>query len=124
MQTVRSVLALALISIGLGVLAVGSDSALMGAFTVAVVVFLGARLTYSIMGLAQAHNLYFGNLGPLRPKSPLTFGKGKDANAVVGIRRFPMDRATYELFRPGEGVIIESLRWTNYPVAIYRGFRK
>ncbi len=123
-QTARSVAALALISIGLGVLAVSSNSGIMGAFTIAVVVFLGARLTYSIMGLMQAHNLYYGNLGPLQPRSPLGFGKGKDAWAVVGRRRFPMDRAIYAMLEPGEGLIIESLRWTNLPVTIYRGSRK
>ena len=124
LAVVRNVGALALISMGMGVLAGGSNSGILGALTVAVVVFLGARLTYSIMGLMQAHNLYYGNVGPLQRKSSFGFGKGKDSWAVVGRRRFPMDRDTYEMLRPGEGVIIESLRWTNMPVAIYRGFSR
>ena len=124
MQTLRSVAALALISIGLGVLAAGSNSTMMGALTVAVVVFLGARLTYSVMGLLQKHNLYFGQVGLLQPRRQLSFGKGKDAFVVIGRRRFPMDRATYDQLRLGEGVIIESLRWTNFPVTIYRGFNR
>ncbi len=45
----------------------------------------------------------------------------KPAYAMVGRAKFPMDVELYSQFSMGETLLIEHLRWSRMPVAIYRG---
>ena len=53
-----------------------------------------------------------GRFNPLLPKPYVT---------TVGSTRFPIDLELYERFSPGDTLLVEHLRWSRLPVAVYRG---
>jgi hypothetical protein len=53
-----------------------------------------------------------GRFNPLPPKPWVT---------TLGAVRFPIDLGTYQQFQLGDTLLIEHLRWSRLPVAIYQG---
>ena len=80
--------------------------------------------TRAFLGVVETmmrHGFVPGRLGPLLKRQPFNPLPPKPAVTVVGRVRFPIDRQTYEQFAPGDTLLVEHLRWSRLPVAIYRG---
>lgn len=67
------------------------------------------------------HGFVPGKLGPIVRRSPYNPLPPKPYVTTLGRVRFPIDLATYQQFEPGETLLIEHLRWSRLPVAIYKG---
>ena len=90
-------------------------------------VFLFAAVLFFARAILGGAEMYFrhgfvpGKLGPLVKRArfnPLT--PKPYMTAISGVR-FPIDKETHEQFELGETLLIEHLRWSRMPVAIYRG---
>ncbi len=80
--------------------------------------------TRSLLGgfeLYTRHGFVPGRLGPIVRRSPYNPLPPKPYVTTLGRVRFPIDLATYQQFEPGETLLIEHLRWSRLPVAIYKG---
>lgn len=67
------------------------------------------------------HRFVPGKLGMIVPRGRYNITALKPAYAFVGSVKFPMDLALYSQFSQGETLLIEYLKWSRLPVAIYRG---
>ena len=59
--------------------------------------------------------------GELTPRRRWNVLAPKPYIAWVGRVRFPFDAEVYSHFNPGDTLLVEHLRWSRLPVAIYRG---
>ena len=113
-----------LIAAGFGVLL--GVSYFMGLALPAYLFLIGTVLffTRGILGkweMYQRHGFVPGKLGPLVKRPPVNVLLPKPYLTTVGIVRFPIDKETHDQFREGETLLVEHLRWSRLPVAIYRG---
>lgn len=67
------------------------------------------------------HRFVPGVLGLIFRRSRFNILAVKPYIAMVGMLKVPIDLSTYEHFRPGDTLLIEHLRWSRLPVAIYKG---
>jgi len=89
-------------------------------FLVGTVLFF-TRVLFGGIELFGRHGFVPGKLGPLVKRPPTNILLPKPYLATVGIVRFPMDREAHERFNVGDTVLVEHLRWSRLPVAIYLG---
>jgi len=67
------------------------------------------------------HGFVPGRLGTLIPRMAFNPTNAKPATALVGRVKFPFDETVYGHFERGETLLVEHLKWSRLPVAIYRG---
>ena len=114
---------LAIAILGAAVVAAGATA---GAQLIAIVflvltVLLFTRALLGGLDVLVRHGFSPGRLGPLRRRAWHNLLVMKPYVAYVGYVRFPMDRETYDLFDLGDSLLVEHLRWSRLPVAIYLG---
>ncbi len=99
---------------------IGGSSLLASVFLVVAVLFF----TRTLLGgfeLYARHGFVPGKLGPIARRHPLNPMPPKPYVTTLGRVRFPIDLATYRQFQEGDTLLIEHLRWSRLPVAIYKG---
>ena len=87
-------------------------------------VYFFVRVFFGTIETFMKHRFSPGKLGVLVPRGPFNIGAMKPAYAIVGRGKFPMDIELYSQFNEGETLLVEHLRWSRLPVAIYRGHLK
>ena len=100
---------------------IGGSSILASVFLVIAVLFF----TRTLLGgfeLYARHGFVPGRLGPIAKRHPLNPLPPKQYVTALGRVRFPIDLSTYRLFEQGDTLLIEHLRWSRLPVAIYKGY--
>lgn len=121
--TTRNVI-IAVIAVGLFVPAqlfpLGGSSLLANVFLV-IGVFFFTRTMLGGFELYARHGFVPGKLGPIARRHPLNPLPPKPYVTALGRVRFPIDLSTYRLFEMGDTLLIEHLRWSRLPVAIYKG---
>ena len=98
----------------------GGSSLVANGFLVIAVYFF----TRTLLGgfeLYARHGFVPGKLGTIVRRHPLNPLPPKPYVTVLGRVRFPIDLAVYRLFEEGDTLLIEHLRWSRVPVAIYKG---
>lgn len=106
-----------------GLLLVGSRSlgsqflqaAAAGAF-----VFFGSRVTFNVVELITPHGFFQGPLKELRAYPPYNVLPPFRWFMVVGRAKFPVHARIYSQFEQGDLLLVEFLRSTRLPVAIYK----
>ena len=96
------------------------SSLLSSVFLVIAVLFF----TRTLLGgfeLYVRHGFVPGKLGPIARRHPLNPLPPKGYVTALGRVRFPIDLETYRQFEQGDTLLIEHLRWSRLPVAIYKG---
>ena len=98
----------------------------LGAFPISSVFLMIAVLffTRSVLGgfeLWTRHGFVPGRLGPIVRRNRINPLPPKPYVTTLGPVRVPIELATYRLFDPGDTLLIEHLRWSRIPVAIYKG---
>lgn len=99
---------------------IGGSSLLASVFLVIAVLFF----TRTLLGgfeLYARHGFVPGKLGPIARRHPFNPMPPKPYVTTLGRVRFPIDLATYRKFQEGDTLLIEHLRWSRLPVAIYKG---
>jgi hypothetical protein len=90
-----------------------------------VLLFLGVyffvRVFFGTVETFMKHRFVPGKLGVLIPRGQFNVGAMKPAYAYIGRAKFPMDIELYSQFSEGETLLVEHLRWSRLPIAIYRG---
>jgi hypothetical protein len=90
-----------------------------------VLLFLGVyffvRVFFGTIETFMKHRFVPGKLGVLIPRGQFNVGAMKPAYAYIGRAKFPMDIELYSQFSEGETLLVEHLRWSRLPIAIYRG---
>lgn len=102
-----------------------------GAYVGAIDLFAMAFLFVGIYFLIRAlfgttetfmkHRFVPGKLGIIISRGRFNVTALKPAIVYVGVVKFPMDIEVYSQFEPGETLLVEYLKWSHLPVAIYRG---
>lgn len=100
----------------------------VGGFPLSTVFLLVAVLffTRALLGgfeMYAKHGFVPGRLGPIVRRQRLNPLPPKPYVTSLGRVRFPIDLETYQQFEPGDTLLIEHLRWSRLPVAIYKGYR-
>ncbi len=90
-------------------------------FLLAGAVAFGLRAGLGGMELFMRHQFTPGVLGRLQARSPINILAPKRHLGWVGAVRFPMDPALHARFAEGDTLLVEYLRWSRLPVAVYRG---
>ena len=72
--------------------------------------------------LYARHGFVPGRLGPIARRHPFNPLPPKPYVTALGRVRFPIDLSTYRMFEEGDTLLIEHLRWSRLPVAIYKGY--
>jgi hypothetical protein len=113
------------------VLSIGGFLLAGAGFTVAVqLLSLGALfvgiyfMIRSVLGTVETfmkHGFVPGRLGTLIPRTKFNPANSKPAYVLVGRVKFPFDETVYSNFERGETLLVEHLKWSRLPVAIYRG---
>ncbi|MQF86109.1 MAG: hypothetical protein FI734_01395 [SAR202 cluster bacterium] len=98
----------------------------LGAFPISSIFLMIAVLffTRAVLGgfeLWARHGFIPGILGPIVRRNWLNPLPPKPYITTLSSVRFPIDLRTYRLFEPGDTLLIEHLRWSRLPVAIYKG---
>jgi hypothetical protein len=78
----------------------------------------------SLLGTLETfmkHGFVPGRLGTLIQRTKYNPTNAKPAYALVGRVKFPFDESVYRNFERGETLLVEHLKWSRLPVAIYRG---
>lgn len=83
-------------------------------------VFFTSRVTFNLMELFSPHAFFQGPLKDLHRHSPYNILAPFRWFMVVGRAKFPIHASVYGQFQPGDAVLVEFLRWTKVPVAIYK----
>jgi len=86
-----------------------------------VAVLFFARALLSGFELYARHGFVPGRLGPLVGRRRFNPLPPKPYVTTLGRVRFPIDLETYQQFEQGDTLLIEHLRWSRLPVAIYKG---
>ena len=103
-----------------GVALVTGGSTIASPFLVVTALFATRGGLGGLETLAK-HRFISGILGPLVPHRRFNFLAPKPSFAYVGAAKVPLEAHIYELFRPGDPLLVEHLLWSRLPVAIYRG---
>ena len=90
------------------------------ALALGVMVFFLSRVFFNIMELFSPHGFFQGPLKDLHPQGPFSVLAPFRTFMVVGRAKFPVSAAVYRQFTAGETVLVEFLRWSKVPVAVYR----
>jgi hypothetical protein len=93
---------------------------LTAVFLVGTVLFFTRALLGGLEMFAR-HGFVPGVLGALIQRRRYNLLAAKPYSAVVGRVKFPFDATVYGQFQPGDTLLVEHLRWSRLPVAIYRG---
>ena len=86
-----------------------------------IAIYFIVRSGFGVMEVFLKHRFSPGKLGEFMPRSRLNVTMMKPGIAWVGRVRYPMDLNTYGQFTPGDTLLVEYLKWSRLPVAIYRG---
>ena len=84
-------------------------------------VYFFVRVLFATAETFMKHRFVPGKLGMLVLRGQFNIAAMKPAYAMVGRVKFPMDIELYSQFSEGETLLVEHLRWSRLPVAIYRG---
>jgi hypothetical protein len=105
-----------------GVVMVGAliENAIVTGGLVALAVFFMARLVFAALDLFMGHYFYNGTVGLLSLRSPMNILAVKEAWVEIGSIKFPMDQETYRVLNQGQRLLVEYLRWSRLPVALYK----
>lgn len=109
---------------GAVLMAVSQATGQPGIFTSLLLVVAIFFFTRSLLGGAELyfrHGFVPGKLGPLVRRGRFNPLLPKPYVTTIGAVRFPIDLETYEQFSPGDTLLVEHLRWSRLPVAVYRG---
>ncbi len=98
----------------------GGVSIVGSIFLIGLVLFL-TRVVLGGLEMYARHVFVPGPLGPLIKRASYNLIAPKPYMALVGAVKFPMDRETHAQFVEGDTLLVEHLRWSRLPVAIYRG---
>ena len=96
------------------------DGGTLEAILLAAAVFFIARALLSGLDLLSPHSFFQGALGELKPRPAYHVLAIKSNMVQIGTLRFPMSPATYERLQPGQTLLVEALRFSRMPVALYR----
>ena len=114
-------LMLGLVSGALMLIVQAAGIGLLGSlFLIGLVLFM-TRVILGVLEIYARHVFVPGVLGPLTKRAPYNIIAPKQYMALVGRIRFPMDQETHAHFNEGDTLLVEHLRWSRLPVAIYRG---
>ncbi len=89
--------------------------------SLAIGIYFMVRGLFGTLETFMKHRFVPGKLGVIIPRAWFNVAAMKPACAFIGSVKFPVDVALYSEFREGETLLIEHLRWSRLPVAIYRG---
>lgn len=89
-------------------------------FLIGLVLFM-TRVILGVLEMYARHVFISGVLGPLVKRAPYNIIAPLGHAAMVGRVKFPMGRETHSHFQEGETLLVEHLRWSRIPVAIYLG---
>lgn len=81
-------------------------------------------LVRALLGTTETflkHRFTPGRLGMIVPRGRYNITALKPAYAFVGSVKFPVDLDLYSQFSQDETLLVEYLKWSRLPVAIYRG---
>lgn len=84
-------------------------------------IYFMVRAVYGTAEVFMKHKFSPGKLGELVMRPRYNIIAMKPGVAFVGLQRYPMDEQTYRQFTPGDTLLVEYMRWSRMPVAIYRG---
>lgn len=84
-------------------------------------VYFFVRSFFGTTEVFMKHRFSPGRLGEIIPRSKFNIIAMKPAVAWVGPARYPIDIQVYSQFTPGDTLLVEYMRWSRVPVAIYRG---
>ena len=84
-------------------------------------VYFMVRSFFGTAEVFMKHRFSPGKLGDLVPRSKINVTSMKPAIVWIGVVRYPFDEETYRKFTPGDTLLVEYMRWSRIPVAIYRG---
>ncbi len=101
-------------------LATMGDSILSTLLLLGVVLFFTRTFLHGLEIFGR-HRFVPGVLGLIFRRSPFNILAAKPYIAMIGTLKVPIDLSTYEHFQPGDTLLIEHLRWSRLPVAIYKG---
>ena len=99
---------------------VGGIDLLALAFMFAGVYFM-IRALFGTVETFLKHRFTPGRLGMIVPRGRYNITALKPAYAFVGCVKFPVDLDLYSRFSQDETLLVEYLKWSRLPVAIYRG---
>ncbi len=86
-----------------------------------VMVLFFTRVLLGGMEMFGHHGFVPGRLGPLIKRPFWNVLIPKPYLVDVGRVRFPIDKDAYDHFKVSDTVLVEHLRWSRLPVAIYQG---
>jgi hypothetical protein len=84
-------------------------------------IYFIVRALFGTTETFMKHRFVPGKLGVIVPRGRYNVTALKPAITYVGSVKFPIDLDVYSQFREGETLLIEYLKWSRLPVAIYRG---
>lgn len=84
-------------------------------------IYFMIRSTLGTVETFMKHGFVPGRLGTLIPRARFNPSNSKAWYALVGRVKFPLDEGVYSHFERGETLLVEHLKWSRLPVAIYRG---
>ena len=96
-------------------------SSILSSFFLVMTVFFFTRTLLGGFELYTRHGFVPGRLGPIARRHPLNPLPPKGYVTTLGQVRFPIDLDAYRQFEQGDTLLIEHLRWSRLPVAIYKG---
>jgi hypothetical protein len=95
---------------------------LLAMFVLFGAVYFLVRAFFGIMEIFMKHRFSPGKLGAFIPVPWWNIATMKRGIVWIGRTKYPMDIKTYSQFTEGETLLVEYLRWSRLPVAIYRGY--
>ena len=114
------------LTIGIGAIimvAVGYSTgvSLLSTIALFVAVYFMIRAMFGTVEVFLKHRFSPGKLGMLVHRGRFSITAMKPAYAWIGILKSPMDEQVYNHFNPDDTLLVEYLKWSRLPVAIYRG---
>ncbi len=98
------------------------DSQILSSVFLVIAVLFFTRTLLGGFELYARHGFVPGKLGPIAKRHPMNPLPPKRYVTALGRVRFPIDLETYRMFEAGDTLLIEHLRWSRLPVAIYKGY--
>ncbi len=95
-----------------------------GVFTALFLVAMVLFFTRTVLGGLEVfarHGFIPGTLGPLLKRARFNPLAPKPYVTHIGRVKFPIDKEAHERFKEGDTLLVEHLRWSRLPVAIYLG---
>ena len=84
-------------------------------------IYFLVRALFGTAEMFTKHRFVPGKLGAIVSRGRFNITAMKPAYVFVGTVKFPMDIDLYSKFREGDTLLIEHLKWSRLPIAIYRG---